>query len=152
MLSPETAAVNANPIHSQSLTRIHRNGPHRFKSLTTQLSDDNSARFKNQNSLSVMSAAEQVNAAIAASPSTSNNNLLSPNNILSISNSNLNQYLAKAASPDLLSSTQQQHHSRNHEQTLKLMQKKYSKSVDAYRTGEFAYHFNKFLLVLRVAR
>ena len=135
MLSPVTA-VNSNPIHSQSLTRIHRNGPHRFKSLTNQLSDDNSARFKNQNSLSVMSVAEQVNAAIAASPSTSNNNLLSPNNIMSISNSNLNlnQYLSKVPSPELLPLTQQ-HHSRDHEQTLKLMQKKYSKSVDAYKTG-----------------
>ncbi len=123
MLSP---IIDSNPAHSHSLTRISRHTPYRFNSLTTQLSEDSSP-YKNQNSLSVRSAAETN-----MSPSTSNNNLLSPNNIMSISNSNLNQYLSAAAA-NSSNMFRTQHQPRNQEQTLKLMQKKYSKSVDAYR-------------------
>lgn len=101
MLSPQTQH-RQNPSQSQSLTRLNRHIPYRFKSLTTQLSDSSNEQPASTHEIS-----------------TSNSNLLSPNNILSKSNQRLDVTYTNSV------------RSQMNQQVLKQMQKKYSKSVDA---------------------
>jgi len=136
MLSPtcshSTASIHPTASHSQSLTRLGNHTPSRFKSLTTQLSDDYTYLHHSQQQTKSAITAKKNSLIPTDLTSSSSSKLLSPNDILSKSNSSLytqhklleithtNQ---KTAASSQLTNNQHQAH--------KQMQKKHSKSVDA---------------------
>ena len=142
MVAPDTK----NSIQSQSLTRLNRTIPYRFKSLTAQSStdsphafDDYNPSMSGHNSLTINPSRKNASSTVArtvaatalasASLSASKSNLLSPGHILSKSNSNLNNLnrnclTVTAPRKEITTSASQQKMQRQ-------MQKLNSKSVDA---------------------
>jgi hypothetical protein len=133
MLSPacshSTASIHQTTSHSQSLTRLGNHTPGRFKSLTTQLSDDYTYLHHSQQQTKSAITAKKNSLIPADLTSSFSSKLLSPNDILSKSNSSLyTQHQLLEITQKTAASSQL---TNNQHQAPKQMQKKHSKSVDA---------------------